>query len=339
MYYNIDGLSLKAYCDANNLSYTKMYRIMKKLLIKNPYKTLNDLLPEIMVDYKKYEDQKNRYFKDEMPLEVYCKNNNLPYNTVVKKIVEFSSLEPGLTDEELVDKALEYKRLPAAKIYKINGRSAIKICTEENLNYDKFLVLLNELKLKEPSLSETKASIMAYEILKSELSQKIYYKGVELEEYCKKMTVNYNEIIIKLEQAKHVFKSMLEEELIECTIHNVNPKEKLDELLHIIENIDEYCLSNNIEKDDFLKRIEYNLYLGTPLIMLLNLSKTPNFIIGKEFSILNYLDNINLDIYIELICQIYNISIEKVNESIETGLSRKESILKEACEYGISINL
>jgi len=95
-----DSVSLLSYCKSHGVCYHAKLRMIKKLIMQNPDKSVNDIINIAM------QNSRNLYFYDGVPLRQYCKSLGINYDTIAKRINRLKSKNANLCIDDIIELSL-----------------------------------------------------------------------------------------------------------------------------------------------------------------------------------------------------------------------------------------
>lgn len=237
--YFIDGMSLKKYCQLNNLNVNTQRNRIKQYIEEHPELSEEDA---IKLCFKRCGYKYSKYNYNGQSLAKYCEENSLNYATIVDRVVAVKK-KYNYTDDEATKFAIEeytnYK-------YYYNEIPLVDYCKlHPEYNYSSILVFIRRLKEKNNTLSN-KELVEAYFECEHNIHNSYVYKKEPLIEYCRKNKLNYNLITSYLRNINDgdLYKDLNNDEKIELAIE----ESKTSYTYLYFENMTlyEYCKTHNL---------------------------------------------------------------------------------------------
>ena len=336
MHYKLNGLSLKDFCNLNNIDYKtiigRINRIKKKLKLVN----INDIFIIALNDniYYRYFRNYNKYFYKNIPLSIYCKENNLDYSVISNRIRILKKRYPQFIEERIIRIAIndswynEMKDQNNSKKYFYNNETLYKYCEKNNLEYKKMLARVKSLKniFKECSTEEIvritaddnfyKSLIEDIELQRNNYSY--YYDDYPLTEYCKINNIDINNIYHRIDKLKSKFPNYSNSEIIEIALNDDLYFKAFNRRNH-----NKFSYYNNITLKRYCKlnKIDYSILLNTILKLneqYINLEENEiiELALGLYYGNKEYSDKIKYTYQKKLLISLKNI-LEKNNKQKE----------------------
>jgi len=301
--YYYDGMSLNEYCIQNNLNYNSIIHKINRLKNKEEYKNYtNEQLIELanIHNYKIKGTKKEyhvHYYEGKL-LRNYCKENNLCYRTIIRRMNKLKKQEKyeSYSENELIELSLKQKKAKNAgcQRYYYNKTTLKNYCLENNISYDCIIHRINNLRKREEYIDFTneelvKLAIENYQkkkITKTKVNYKYYYKGMPLVMWCEKNGFKYNTVAVRIIclKKKEKYKNSSDEELIEQALNIKSTKKNFKYIYNNIP-LKEYCMSNNITYSKVLRRINElkhsENYKALSLDNIVKLAIEGNYLIGE----------------------------------------------------------
>ena len=143
--------------------------------------------------YKKYTYQG-------ISLRMYCTNNNLKYETILKRISTLKNNNPNITDDELVSLAVNQENATYKLFYK--GIPLKEFCENNpKYNLNSIKVYLNKEKKKNPELSNEQL-IDNYINNKKNGNGKYNYQNIPLTKFCEENNIKYLTVLKAINKFK-----------------------------------------------------------------------------------------------------------------------------------------
>ncbi len=191
-YYYV-GIPLKQYCEENNVSYQNILSYIQYHKNEEKFSNLNDdeFIEAIMMQYQPFEP---KYLYNGILLTEYCKENNIPYTSIVSFVNR--KLISGC-DKDINDLIIEGIDLINKNgiIYYYNGIPLIDYCKNNDINYNSIrgAILKRKINSDKPLQEIVNECVQAYK----KISIKYMYDGMTLRKYCIDNGISYKAIINK----------------------------------------------------------------------------------------------------------------------------------------------
>lgn len=312
--YNINGLTLKEYCESNNYHYTTVKSYLRKIIQTNPSINKNIAAKKALLKYEKEYIHKEEFFYQGKPLIDYCHKKHYNYQNIYSLVINLPVKNPlQITEDELKKVVEKYQNKIIKEQFKklkvtTNQEELLTIATRLNIDLESIkIVLKNGLSLKSTinliwyfGNNETKIKIRNQKV-KSLLTINDF-STLKLNELIGLYKANiYDTRNFILEKYLKQFQDILNTDLKKYNLE----KEDLEEELIIL--ILEFIESNNFRSSD-----KINYYLNIYIIENIQKIISNKLKINNEISLNN--QNSNLP-------QILNTNINYVNpEYLSTEL-------------------
>lgn len=192
--YLYDGLTLRNYCEKNNISYYSIVSFIKRSLLKGSKKTVDELIEE---GIKTINRHGIIYYYKGIPLKDYARENNLNVGSIRSAILK-KKINCNKPLQEIVNECVEaYQRLSVKYIYE--DESLWLFCKKIGLSYSTVISkYLREYKDKdEISKEEGIARCVEYYLKNPPIKTKYFYEDETLFNYCKFSGISYYAVITK----------------------------------------------------------------------------------------------------------------------------------------------
>lgn len=185
------GISLKQYCDENNLSYRNIITYMSRYRNDDNFKGLSDdeFVEAIMNQYQPFEP---KYLYKELTLREYCIQNDLSYYSVVSFVKRRLAKGSTKNVDDLIDEGIKTINRYGI-IYYYKGIPLKDYAEQNDLNVSSIrcAILRKQLRSNKPLQEIIDECVESYQ----KFSIKYYYNGIPLLTYCNSIGLNYNTVI------------------------------------------------------------------------------------------------------------------------------------------------
>ena len=134
--YTYQGMSLKKYCEMNNINYQKIYTRLKRLKDKS---LVNKMISDYMNEANNTNDKKRKNHNiDGMTLREYCIVHGIVYPTIKTYLQNILKENPNLEDDEALRRALDYynKKHVFKEKFFYHGEKLSDFCRRNNYTYN-----------------------------------------------------------------------------------------------------------------------------------------------------------------------------------------------------------
>lgn len=245
--YYYKGKILYQYCKENGLISNLIYPKIRKMQSANPDMPIEDVIEKVIENTINCDDCKTKYFYDGKALKKYCKENGLPYTTILTRIKTIKKENPTMSIEEVIENAINCDYCRTKYFYK--GKTLYQYCLENGFQYSMIYYRIKNQQDEHPDMPIEEIIEKAINKGKDkDLYIKYCYNGMSLPKYCNENGLPINTIYKRMER-----------------IQNKNPNMKLDDViekalkLKTIEDV----LNNNM--NNFLDSNEINYSLNVDL--------------------------------------------------------------------------
>lgn len=219
--YIYHGMSIKEYCEKNNIPISRLYRRIDYLKSLNP-----NLSPEELIKLAIEGKDLPKYTYKGTPLVEYCAYHNLSFPKVYNRICKIQKENPNLTTEEVVNLAFQKKVNPNVK-YIYEGTSLYEYCAKNNISVYTIYRRMRKIKEEKPDLPLDE--IVSEAVTRNLAEEQVVYfwNDKTLSKYCKEHPeINYGSIRgwVCNELSKNPHQSI--ESLIESYINGLNNKNR-----------------------------------------------------------------------------------------------------------------
>lgn len=198
----------------------------------------------------------SKYIIDGIPLDVYCKNNNLNLRTQSNRVRNYIKANPNLSQEEAIKLALSKcgqkpGKTCAKYIYK--GITLAAYCEQNNKNYYSYISRIDRIKALSPNILDTEAVRIAIEDY-NDNGIKYFYQNIPLFEYCEqhpKYTYSSISTYIRRKLEKNPDANTQD------IINNYFKETHNPHIYHAIDgmNLQEYCQKHNFSYSTIMSRL------------------------------------------------------------------------------------
>lgn len=217
--YVYKGIPLDKYCEEHGLNKDTQRRRVQAYLRKHPNTSLDDATKIVM-------DRRDRviykYGEDGKSLADYCREHDILYDTMVRRIKSIKKKKPEISNDEATRIAIEEFNDSRLK-YFYEGKTLEEYCEEHGLNAD---TQRNRIK----DYSDEHPDIALDEVIKTVLSTcgrisyKYGYEGRSLADYCREYDIPYSKMISRVDSIKKQKTSILDDEATRIAIEEFNDK-------------------------------------------------------------------------------------------------------------------
>ena len=240
MRYNINGLSLKDFCNINKIDYktilNRINRIKKKLINVK----INDVIKISLNNdlYHKYFSDNNKYYYKGTKLTDYCKENNLNYNVITNRIRKLKKQYPQLIEERIIIIALDNNLYNEVKDksnelkYSYKNDTLYGFCKKNNLEYKKILSRVRSLisifidysieEIIEVAIDDNVYKSLIRDIEIQNSNYNYYYQGYPLNNYCKINYINPSTIYNRITKLKEKYPYYSDDKLVKIALDEKN---------------------------------------------------------------------------------------------------------------------
>ena len=191
--YYYQGISLKQYCEENDLNYEAILAYINRNRNNEGFKDLSDdEFVEVILD--QYQPGEFKYFYKGMSLYEYCKRNDLSYNSVVSFVKKNIKRGSKKTIDELIDEGINtinrhqikyyYKGIPLIEYAKANGLKAHSI---------RVAIINKKAKSDRPLQEIIDECVESYQ----KFQVRYFYNGEPLLSFCKRIGLSYDTVIYR----------------------------------------------------------------------------------------------------------------------------------------------
>ena len=329
--YYYKGVTLKEYCNTNNISYTAIIALIGRKKEQGELEGLTDdqIVEKVMGVYKPIE---KRMYKGQS-LYSYCMENDINYSYVCNAYKKKKSENPELSDDQILFSIIDNIKINCIKYY-YNGIPLIDYCQEKDLNVKSIRVsILRKSKLnpQRPIQEIVDECVNEY----NPGTTKYYYNGIPIVDICSRLNINYDKVLNRFKKEykgkkdisqdevfKEIFKSLIinPTKRTKYTIDNESlytycEKKKLpyNTIINIIRSLKEE--DESIKDDDAVKEA-IRLY-------------RKRLYEDKANGIFNYLTINKIEDINEAkkLCDTLKIDFENVIDSNQEGLTYSQAIL------------
>lgn len=328
-YYYV-GIPLKQYCEENNINYQNLIAYMQYHKKDEKFVNLDDdeFVEAIMEEYKPFEP---KYVYKGVLLIEYCKQNNIPYTSVVSYVKRKLANNSTKSIDDLIDEGIKTINRYGI-IYYYNGIPLKDYAKENNLNYSS----LRGSIIKRRSNSSKSIQEIVNECVEAykKFSIKYIYNGTSLRQYCISIGLNYNRIIDKYikeyQNRKDIDIDNAIREIINYYIANppINTKYYFNN-----QSLARFCDSNGYSYSNILRRIrrlqKNNDELNNEQIIEIVIKKYEDRLqINKINEMFDKLKSGKINDVNEIkdICDFLKIDFENVNDLVSMDFSYNQAI-------------
>ncbi len=219
--YEYHGMSIKEYCEKNNLSVRAIYFRIHYVKKKNPNLSPDEIITKA-IEEKRYQI----YNFEGLSMREYCKLHGIPLTTMYERISTLKKSHPNLSDEELVKLAVLNKH---SMKYEYHGMSIPEYCETHSIPKSYIYHNISSLKKQNPNLTPEELVNTAFEKYYTyginSPKTHYYYLGVSLREFCNNNDLSYNSIKAYLLAASKnpKYEGLTDEELVSYFVEQKYP--------------------------------------------------------------------------------------------------------------------
>ena len=265
MNYFYQGISLREYCQNNNLDYQKYKARFRRLFDKN---MPEEEIYQIIFDDTLYSLTNEKYYYEGMPLCKYCYINNVDYYNTIRRMKKILSTKKDLTQEEAIRIALDdalFFNVNGKFKYFYNGIPLRKYCIKNNIDYKSIINRIRRLNRIYDNLSTEEILQLVmnndlYNKTKNLYLDNVYHYGnMTLRKYCFDNNINYSKIMGRIGRLNELKLNFSKNQLVSIALED-NEYYKYIEARRVNKyktykgmTLKNYCKINNI---DFVKVLE-----------------------------------------------------------------------------------
>lgn len=216
--YVYKGITLRNYCKENNINYDTIYKKIKKIRKANPSLS-DDKIIELAINDKR---NRKKYVYKGITLRDYCKENNISYGTIYKRIEKIREANPYLDADEITKRAIEYTPNRGNTKYLYKDESLIKRCDNINITPQGMYSRICRIKKENNDISVEEIVEKAINYNRKRGWSKYQYRGVPLTKYCDENNINYLTICKRISRIKDKCTILTDEELLLIAMHDTS---------------------------------------------------------------------------------------------------------------------
>ena len=163
-----------------------------------------------------------KYFYKGKSLAQYCKENNISYIAVIKRMERAEKKGEPYNLNEIVEKISKGEKQENYTNHIYKGLKLIEYCKNNGIIYDSITQKLTKMKKSEKYQGLSKDEMIDIAITtyrNSGAPVKYFYEGISLVEYCNQNRLNYPVIVKNIHKFKKENKSLSIEKIIEMAIN------------------------------------------------------------------------------------------------------------------------
>ena len=258
--YFYNDIPLSKYCKDNNININTIRgRIWKK---KQNKKYENYKEQEIVDMVIEAYGSAIKYMYKGISLRQYCLDNKINVSTINGRINNLKKQNPDLTNDELVELAIEEFDNQNFRFY-YNGIPLKDYCkSHPEINYNTIRTYINREKEKMPNLTDEDL-IKQYIDKEHKGRYKYYYLGIPLKQYCYDEGLDYRNIINYMSRHKDdiKFKNLNDDEFVEAIMGEYQPFKP--KYLYKGVTLRDYCIKNDLSYYSVVSFIKRRLAKGS----------------------------------------------------------------------------
>ena len=259
MYFYL-GISLKEYCQNNNIKYESIHTRIWKMKHSKKYAGYSD--EEIIKIAIETYGKSIKYMYKGVTLRQYCLDHNLNLSTICSRIAKLKKENPTMSDDEIVVIAIENFQNKNYKFF-YQGLPLKEYCElHPEIKYASIRSYIKTIKAKNPELTDE-------EIIESYINKehkgiyKFYYTGIPLKEYCTQNNLNYKNIISYMSRWRNnpQFQNLSDDEFVEAIMDQYQPFEP--KYLYQGISLNKYCTENNLSYYSVVSYVKRSIAKGS----------------------------------------------------------------------------
>lgn len=231
--YSYNNTSLKQFCINNGICYNTILRRIHNIEKEDGSLTCDEVVKKALSS--EIRTAIKYYFNKDYTLRKHCKNSKINYYSIISRIDKLKADSPKLTNDELVQKALEYE-IKSSINYYYENTTLKRYCEDKNISYDTIIKRIKKLKSEFPFFKNNELIEMALSY-ETKRNIKYYYDDVTLATYCKINDLSYESIIqvIKRRLDKNI--NLSSQEAIEQAVKQNEKNKYFKNLKNLMKNI------------------------------------------------------------------------------------------------------
>ena len=254
--YMYKGITLRKYCEQNNLSYYSIVSFVKRRLSKNKLLNIDDLIDEGIQTINRYGII---YYYNGIPLKDYCIENDLNAGSIRCAILRRQS-KINQPLQEIVNDCVESYQKFTIKYY-YDGESLLSYCNKIGLNYNTVIqVYLDKYSSNsDMSIDDAIKEIVDYYIEHPPIKTKYYFGEQSLSKFCDENGYSYFAIWSRIKALENKDEFENTEQRIEQSIRKYEERLEIKKINETFEQLKSGKINSNeeiIEICEFLK-IDY----------------------------------------------------------------------------------
>lgn len=250
--YKCQGVSLRIYCENNNINYPTIVQRIHRLQELKPELTIDELVT-LALSGSVNTTKRSKYQYNNIRLIDYCRENGLNYCSTIQRISKVKEQNIEISDDSAVKQVVENYINGNVK-YKYHGMPLTIYCESNNINYPMILQRIHKFQKLKPELSIDSILELAFSNdFFNDRRRKYQYDGISLSEYCKKNGLNYIQIIQKISCLKKINPEISNDEAVKLVFENYvhrNTRYIYDGV-----SLKDYCEKNNLNYRVILGKI------------------------------------------------------------------------------------
>ena len=236
--YMYKGITLKQYCEQNDLSYYSVISFVKRRLAKNSTLNIDDLIDEGI-------NTINRcgiiYYYKGVPLKDYAKENNLNVNSIRCAILRYQA-KTNQSLQEIVNRCVESYQKFTIKYY-YGNESLLSYCNKIGLNYNTIIQVYLDKYSDNPDIpiDEAIKVIINYYIENPPTQIKYYFGEQSLAKFCDERGYSYAAIYRQIKKLEHKNELDNTEQIIEQSIKKYEERLEIKKISKIFGFLHKSC--------------------------------------------------------------------------------------------------
>ena len=246
--YLYNGITLRKYCNQNNLSYFSVVTYIKRKIANGSTKSIDELIDEGIKTINRYGII---YYYKGIPLKDYAEENNLNVKSIRGAILK-KRLRSNKSLQEIVDECVESYQKFSIKYY-YNGIPLLKYCNSIGLNYNTVIqkYLYEYSDKTDISIDDAIKEIVDYYIDNPPMRTKYYFNNQSLYKFCDTNGYPYLALFRRIKTIESKNNFLDREQIIDAALKKYEDKLEIDKIVEIFNNLK----NNNIYDINEIKNI------------------------------------------------------------------------------------
>ena len=246
--YLYNGITLRKYCNQNNLSYFSVVTYIKRKIANGSTKSIDELIDEGIKTINRYGII---YYYKGIPLKDYAEENNLNVKSI-RGVILKKRLRSNKSLQEIVDECVESYQKFSIKYY-YNGIPLLKYCNSIGLNYNTVIqkYLYEYSDKTDISIDDAIKEIVDYYIDNPPMRTKYYFNNQSLYKFCDTNGYPYLALFRRIKTLESKNNFLDREQIIDAALKKYEDKLEIDKIVEIFNNLK----NNNIYDINEIKNI------------------------------------------------------------------------------------